>query len=580
MTLNTMSFSPDELPEGLVLRSDGLYLLEKDENGLVTRVWLCGYLYPVCFAVRPTNTDWHLQLEFEDMDDKVKSILIPREKLFRGNYAIRELLRAGLEVSNDPRRISQLAGALAEMKPTARASLAPRLGWQEDYAGFVLPDGSAVGPNKIIYEGIDAIKDARRGTLDGWRSQIARFAIGNDLLMTAMSTSFAAPLLRPLGVPSGVLHFQGNSSIGKSTILAAAATVFTGPRHIESWRVTDSGLEMIALAHSGRVLILDELGEVAAQHFNAISYMLGNGKGKGRYQLFHKGRTRAITFEVLVLSSGELSVHEKLAEAGIALKDGQRARVLNIPTAGRRYGIYDELHGYSSGRHLNDAILAATKTHHGVAGPAWIKEILADLNGIKARAEAEMQAFEALVDKRRPDAHGWIHGRVRHRFSLIAAAGELASAAEITGWPPGAAREAVYAVYETWLNEQGPSPEERARAADAALYDRLRLFPKMHRDKIRDLGLPDARSTDVHDPAVSAWIKDGFLYLSSEAWSEIFGNESGKAAKRLNELGILDPERPGELMRKLPRETGLGGRRGYRLPLANLRSEVPKAGKS
>lgn len=575
MSHHEMNFRNLIMPERAVLRADGLYVREANDQGEIIEVWLCSPIWPLRVATRQGSVDFHVQFRFENMFGEIQTILIPREKLFSGTSAITELLKVGLEITVDPGRKGELASILSQMVPDERALLSGRLGWQEGNADFVLPDGSSIGAQTVIYDGSDSIPNSRCGTLEGWRSGVARYALDNDLLTVGISLAFAAPLLRQLGVPSGMLHLHGGSSTGKSTILAVAASVFAGPRHVESWRVTDSALERVAEAHSGRLLVLDELGEVNGQHFNASTYMLANGKGKGRYKPNAKAHAYVPSWELLGLSSGELSVAEKLQEADIALKDGQRARILNIRADKGGHGVYDALHRHPSGRHLSDALLSAAGSHHGVAGPAWIKAILSDLDGMKAKARAEMQVFEALVDQRRPDTYGWIHGRVRHRFALIAAAGELASAVGITGWPPGTARDAAFAVYAMWLEDQGPSPEERARAADAALRDRLRLFLKTHLHKIRDLRRPEASDPDIDDKEYSAWIKDDYLYLSGDAWSALFGTEGSKASKRLVELGVLDPEGPGELMRKLPREAGLGGRRAYRLQLAKLKSELP-----
>ena len=454
----------EKLPRSMVLRADGLYHVEVQEDGTLAQTWLCGYLRPTCLARRSGKLDWHLELEFQDMDGQICTILIPRKKIGTGNHAISALLARGLDVHHDPARRKHLSGLLAQMKPSRRAILTGRLGWQEDGRSYVCVDGSSVGPEDIIYEGPVRLQDAISGTLEGWRHGVAQYAPGNLLLVVGLSLALAAPLVRPLRVPSGLLHIHGDSSTGKSTLLYCAASVFTSPRHVESWRVTDSALERVAEAHTGRFLPKDELGEVDAKHFSAATYMLAHGRGKGRFSLSGSGLAYIAHWELLGLSTGEISAVQKLLEAGIKAKDGQRTRILDIAIEGYRHGIFDMLHDHKTGRALSDALIAAANKDHGVAGKAMVAYILSDLDDVTAKARAEMAAFEALVEARRPDAHGGIHGRVRQRFALIAAGGELASAAGITGWPAGTARAAAYAVYEKWLNAQGPSPEQKARA--------------------------------------------------------------------------------------------------------------------
>jgi putative DNA primase/helicase len=67
-----------------------------------------------------------------------------------------------------------------------------------------------------------------RGTLPEWRDNVARYAVGNDLLVLAISTAFAAPLLDVLSEPSGGVHLHGISQSGKTTTVRCAKSVY-GP---------------------------------------------------------------------------------------------------------------------------------------------------------------------------------------------------------------------------------------------------------------------------------------------------------------------------------------------------------------
>jgi putative DNA primase/helicase len=557
----------EKLPRELRLRADGLYHVEVKDDGTRSETWLCGYLRPILLARGIAKTDWRLQLEFEDMDGQVRTLLLPRDRIGAGNQAIQALLARGFDVHHEPARRKLLTGLLAQMRPSRRAVLTRRLGWQEDGRSYVCVDGTGIGADEIIYEGPDRLDDASRGTLEGWRNGVARFAPGNPLLIVGLSLALAAPLVRPLGVPSGLLHIHGGSSTGKSTVLLCAASVFTAPHHVESWRVTDSALERVAEAHTGRLLPRDELGEVEARHFNASTYMLAHERGKARFSLSGSGLAYVAHWELLGLSTGEISTVEKLLEAGIKAKDGQKARILDIPIEGYKHGIHDTLHGYASGRALSDALMAAANKDHGVAGKAMVAHILSDIDRVTAQARNEMAAFEALVEAHRPDAHGGIHGRVRQRFALIAASGEIASTAGITGWPAGTARAATYAVYEKWLDAQGPSPEQKIRAADEERVDRLRLFLKSARDRIQDLDNGPRGDDANRVPAPVAWRKAGALHVPAPTWSKLFGEDAEVAARRLVALGVIAPDKGGDLMRKLPRQAGQGGRRGYKVLL-------------
>ena len=68
----------------------------------------------------------------------------------------------------------------------------------------------------------------------------------NPMMMLAISTAFAAPLLEIVGGESGGVHFTGDSSTGKTTLLIAACSVWGGESYKRSWRATAHGLEGVA----------------------------------------------------------------------------------------------------------------------------------------------------------------------------------------------------------------------------------------------------------------------------------------------------------------------------------------------
>ena len=149
------------------------------------------------------------------------------------------------------------------------------------------------------------------------------------------------------------LHLRGGSSIGKSTALFVAGSVWGGSPlngYVRQWRATDNGLEGVAVAHCDTLLCLDELSQIDARAAGAVAYMLANGAGKARAS--RSGESRApMHWRSLFLSSGEISLADKLAEDGrnISLAAGQQVRVIDIPAdAGAGYGLFEHLHGFTS----------------------------------------------------------------------------------------------------------------------------------------------------------------------------------------------------------------------------------------
>jgi uncharacterized protein (DUF927 family) len=104
----------------------------------------------------------------------------------------------------------------------------------------------------------------------------------------------------------------------------------------------------IAEAHCDTLLCLDEMGQVEAREAGDIAYMLANGFGKGRARRDDSERPPA-QWRLLFLSSGEVSLADKMAEIGRRSKAGQEVRLVDIPAdAGAGWGAFEELHGAPS----------------------------------------------------------------------------------------------------------------------------------------------------------------------------------------------------------------------------------------
>jgi uncharacterized protein (DUF927 family) len=89
-----------------------------------------------------------------------------------------------------------------------------------------------------------------KGTLDGWKSEVAAKCAGNSRLLFSLGTAFASPLLPLAQIESGGFHLVGTTSIGKTTALNLAASV-AGLKTIPSWRSTSNALETAIRIHLG-----------------------------------------------------------------------------------------------------------------------------------------------------------------------------------------------------------------------------------------------------------------------------------------------------------------------------------------
>jgi uncharacterized protein (DUF927 family) len=103
--------------------------------------------------------------------------------------------------------------------------------------------------------------------------------------MFAVAAALTSPMLELVHGESGGFNFKGSSSIGKTTLLRASASVWgRADEHgiMRTWRGTANGIEGTAVLFSDTLLALDELGVATAQDVGNIVYSLASGIGKQR----------------------------------------------------------------------------------------------------------------------------------------------------------------------------------------------------------------------------------------------------------------------------------------------------------
>lgn len=291
------------------------------------------------------------------------------------------------------------------------------------------------------------------GTPEAWRELVAKPCAGNSRLILGICAAFAAPLLTLLDQQGFTLHLRGASSIGKTNALRVGKSVIGSPERIHTWRATASGLESIAALHNDNLLCLDEIGESEPKDIGVSTYMLNNGQGKLR-------QTRNITlrevlrWRLIILSNGELSLADVMAQNNQRMKAGQAVRVIDIPAdAGRGLGLFERLpDGMSNGREFTDQLKEATHRQHGTAFRAYLKQLVQDrpthLQTIKSyREQFKEEYLPAAVDSQ--------VGRVADSFATLAAAGELATDFGLTGWREGEAGEGIALCFHAWIESRG-----------------------------------------------------------------------------------------------------------------------------
>ncbi|WP_295951746.1 DUF927 domain-containing protein [Rhodoferax sp.] len=451
-----------------------------DGNGAPKRI--CDALRVLGEVSDIDNNNVSLLLEFDTGRAKARRWLMPMAMLSGDGTGYRTiLLGMGFKPPTVATYRAYLTQYLLTRKNLPLMRHTSRVGWFGDGANtcYVLPGetlGNTDGEKVIFYndKGRGA-RYAQRGSLALWQEQLSSLCIGNSRLALAVSVAFAGPLLAwAPGTSGGGFHYKGTSSVGKTTGLLLAASVWgkaserDGDTYIQKWKTTETSLEGLAEQHSDGVLILDELAQMDPNKMGEAAYMLADGMGKARGQA-QGGNRPVATWRVLYLSTGEVSPAEHMDSVGKKIKGGQEVRLITIPAEVEPGTSLEKLHHFDTGHDFSNHVQTHAAKRYGTAGRAWLEWLVANIATLRPRLEALMDGIEVQLVP--PGAEGQVRRAVK-RFALVAAAGELATQQGLTGWPEGTATWAVQTCLGTWLQARGGA----GNSERAAMLRQVRMF--------------------------------------------------------------------------------------------------------
>lgn len=457
------SYADATLPNGFYFDEDGWLTYQKEicNDTTSTPIRICSRLEVFARTRDQTGENHGRLLQFSDPDGITHRWSMPMELLAGDGAAYRQiLLSKGLLIAPGSQARQLLTFFIQASTPTTTVRCVEQTGWNKERTAFVFQNetvGSTGNEPLILQTTLNLpTPQVALGNIVEWQ-QMASLCVGNSRLIFAVSAAFAPPLLLPLGMENGGIHFRGGSSSGKTTCLRAAASVWGSSDSIQQWRATANGLEGTAAAYNDCLLCLDEMGQMDPTELGHVAYMLANGVGKTRADKLGDSRKRK-QWRLIFLSSGEIALAAHMSEGRQKARAGQEIRVLDIPADSQKHGCFQELHGIELPKIFAEHLGTLCRSHHGTAGQLFVRSLL------QVQLEAIQKArivMEELSNKYVPaTASGQVH-RAFNRFALIAVAGELATTFGITGWPKGTAIEGAMNCFHDWLQARGDlGPQE------------------------------------------------------------------------------------------------------------------------
>lgn len=536
-----------ELPHGFTLLEQGLF--EGSPGANADPTFICSPIWVQCKFADPSGKNWGQIVSLKADDGTVHQIRVGRSELFsKPKDVIRRLLDHGLELAPDKNSANLLIDFLKAARPSGHLVLSDHSGWLDHHYSSFIAGKTVIGDlnacTSCNESGLGAAV-AVKGSAEDWKAHVGVLCRGNPMMLLAASLAFSGPLLRPLGLHGGGLHFRGASSTGKTTLLSLAASIWGSREQVSQWRATANGLEAIAPAMNDMLLPLDEIAEITPSALHAAIYMLANGKGKSRMT---RDGTVADTHQwrLAIISSGEISVQEKLAEGRLGVRAGQEVRLIDVVADSRRFGVFDRTDGAPDAAAFTHVIQSNCQKYHGAVGVEFIKALVGTIR------KGGLPAIDALTKKL---TRAWItslHGvqdgqveRVANRFAVIAVAGSLATKWGLTSWDASeavsAAKEAFVDWFERRYTDRFEDGVEFVKPLSAFLAANLSTFIDLEGGgPIRE----DARG----------WFDADRIYLPPATWATIFpGVDATAAAKSLLDMGALLSDGGTRFTRRSPR---------------------------
>lgn len=455
-TQNTQDF---DLRPRFEVTADGVFYVTpastKTDQSASRRIYVCSPLFITGRARNESSRGWSRVLEFTDESGTHHVYCMPMSLLAGSGERLKaELLERGVKISVEPGAIKLLQQYLQYEGSHEILLTVDRIGWNNGV--YTLPDcdfGTTEHRTIYVPKGGVTVRYRTQGGVSDWTQKVSRYAGGNSRLTFGICAAFAAPLLRVVDLEGGALHIFGPSSLGKTTILRIAVSVWGDSVDLlNTWRQTDNAQESTALAHNDSLLALDELSQCSPHAAGEAAYMLANGYGKRRANSAGDSANEK-RWRVLVLSSGECTLAAHVATGGRIALAGQEVRFTDIPAdAEQGQGIFDTLHGFPSGAALANHVTAAAHRFHGTAAREFLQHLTQADQDVVNQLKTEMDCLADELAGR--DANSQVR-RVALRFALLAVAGEYATMWGITGWKRGNATWAVKKCFSAWLAARG-----------------------------------------------------------------------------------------------------------------------------
>jgi putative DNA primase/helicase len=414
---------------------------------------------PVVITARAIDIDLgneEIEIAFR-RDWKWKRLWVSRRTLCDSRKVI-ELSDQGVPVnSSNARQLVDYfcASETINIPVIKRTYVTKGLGWKEinDKKIFLITKNNSEATTRAIdftpEPGFERFVKALNplGSFDKWKEAI-KLAILFPFSNFAFYASFAAPLLHILKAPNFIIDFWGPTSVGKTSVLELAASVWGNPHKesgglVFSWDSTRVFLERMANFFCDVPIFPDDSQTTDDKTLTKILYMVANGVGRGRGSTV--GIRQTASWRTVCFSTGEKPLTECTTFAGA------KARTI---------GFYGPPFGSMKVNVIN-TIKNQLRENYGHAGPMFVRELAKRVNNqewvkqLQRDYRQKQRVFSSMATIE-------IGDRVSHYFAVVDVAARLVN--EILDIRHEQATDMITQVFLDYVNESIQDTDMATRA--------------------------------------------------------------------------------------------------------------------
>lgn len=318
--------------------------------------------------------------------DGVREFTIPQWQVSSGQDLRKKLAAQGITAKHTKAwdRIGDyLVDWINELQSKASADKANRqFGWTENMESFLLGDReytpTSVGYNPPTPATAKLMPSFdMKGTVSDWRTSMDIYnQEGMELYQLVMGCGFGSPLMALSAVNGFVLHLDGATGYGKTTVQLAAMSIWGNPAELamDNKDTPNSKLNQLEV-YKNIFAMFDEMTNTTPEQLSDLAYAVSGGRQKNRMSSgSNQARTRGAPWACIVVSSGNMSWHARI-DTIKSDASAEKERVFEV--------------------RLRDYVKAGTKSdtdtfaknivskHYGVAGDVYMRYVTANLDQVR-----------------------------------------------------------------------------------------------------------------------------------------------------------------------------------------------------